>query len=122
MEIISDSFLKFPGQASSRIQVRYLGTEGDCGDHGENGARLTSDEQGKNHRRASLVVIRQPYSALAPAIRSLFEGDEDVRVIEDRRKADRRRQSVRVAIERRTGMEDRRQSFPILDVIIDLDA
>jgi hypothetical protein len=52
----------------------------------------------------------------------LFEGDEDVRVIEDRRKADRRRQSVRVAIERRTGMEDRRQSFPILDVIIDLDA
>jgi hypothetical protein len=124
MEIVPDSFLSCAGSTNSRLQVRYLGKEGDRGDLGENGgaAHLTPDEPEGNHRRASLVVIRKPYSALAPAICSLFEGDEDVRVIVDRRKADRRRQSVPVAIERRIGKGDRRGSFPILDVVIDLDA
>ena len=124
MEIVPDSFLEFAGSRISHIHVSYLGKEGgsvnDAGDAGE--AQPITDERHGNHERASLVVIRQPYSFLASAIRSMFEGDEDVQVIIDRRKADRRRKSVPVVIERRIEKIDRRKSFPILDVVMDLDA
>jgi hypothetical protein len=124
MEIVPDSFLDFASPKSTRIQVRYFGKEGQRVNDGENSreTQLTPDEQGRNHKRASLVVIRQPYSFLASAVRSMFEGDDDVQVIIDRRKEDRRRRSVPVVIDRRAETRDRRGSFPILDVVMDLDA
>ncbi len=124
MEIVPDSFLEFASSRISHLHIRYLGKEGDSGDGaGDAGeAQLTTDERHGNHKKVSLVVIRQPYSFLASAIRSMFEGDEDVEVIVDRRKVDRRRESVPVVVERRIEKRDRRESFPILDVVIDLDA
>jgi len=124
MEIVPDSFLEFASSRISHIHVSYLGKEGASGDNaGDAGeAQPSADERHGNHKRMSLVVIRQPYSFLASAVRSMFEGDEDVQVIIDRRKEDRRRESLPVVIERRIERIDRRNSFPILDVVMDLDA
>jgi hypothetical protein len=68
----------------------------------------------------SIVVIRRPYSYLAPVVHLAFKGAEDVQILVDRRVQDRRRQSTPVPVDRRRRTGDRRRSSPMLDIIIDL--
>ena len=50
---------------------------------------LAPDPRHPHRGRRSIIVIRQRYAFLAPAIRSLFDGDEDVEVLVDRRQRER---------------------------------
>ena len=63
------------------------------------------------------VVVRRRYAFLAAGLRKAFEGQEDVRVIVDRRQGDRRRRSWSVAVERRRG-DRRRNQEELFDVVI----
>lgn len=106
------------------IRIRYL-EKGEGAAHGErNGgkAHLAPDRQHPHRGRTSIIVIRQRYAFLAPAIRSLFEGEEDVEILVDRRQRDRHASAAIVVGDNRFRTADRRRSHPILDVIIDLGA
>jgi hypothetical protein len=61
-------------------------------------------------KRAAMmsIVIRRPYAFLEKELRSIFEGQEDVKVIVDRRHAERRRGQQPVGSERRRA--DRRNT------------
>jgi hypothetical protein len=108
---------------SHSIRVRYL-DNGGGGAHDEGGGKapLTPDGQRLHLGRTSIIVICRPCASLAPAIRSLFEGYEDVQVIVDRRQCERDALATLAVGDGRFRTWDRRRSLPILDVIIDLGA
>lgn len=58
-------------------------------------------------RRAMCIIIRRSYAYLEEVLRRAFEGQEDVRVVVDRRYGERRTRREPGARERRRG--DRRQ-------------
>ena len=124
MDTSLDASLEYVRSTAHSIRVRYLdngrGAESDEGGGGK--APLTPDGQRPHLGRTSIIVIRRPYAFLAPAIRLLFEGDEDVQVIVDRRQCERNALAALAVGEGRFRTWDRRRSLPILDVIIDLGA
>ncbi|MBI4011604.1 MAG: hypothetical protein HY359_04790 [Candidatus Rokubacteria bacterium] len=63
------------------------------------------------------VVIRRPYAYLERELRRTFEGQEDVRVLVDRRSGERRTSPQPVALERRRA-ERRRSKAEVLEVVI----
>ena len=67
----------------------------------------------------SYVIIRREYSYLEPLIRSIFEDAEDVKVMIDRRKDDRREASPPEEGDRRHPA-NRRSSTPMLDILINV--
>ncbi len=68
-------------------------------------------------RGKMLIIIRQPYAYLEAELRAAFEGQEDVRVIVDRRTRDRRTMHQPVEQERRKA-KVRRPKEEILGVVI----
>jgi len=109
---------------SHSIRVRYLDSGGG-GAHDEGGGKAPLIPDGQRPqlgRRTSIIVIRRPYAFLVPVIRSLFEGDEDVQVLVDRRQCERNALATLAVGDGRFRTWDRRRSLPILDVIIDLGA
>lgn len=48
-----------------------------------------------------VIIIRRPFAHLEERFRRVFEGQEDVKVIVDRRHGDRRRSAEPVGLERR---------------------
>ena len=78
--------------------------------------------EGQSGKKKSLIVIRQGYVFLQPTIASMFQGEEDVQVIIDRRFHDRRRETIPVSEDRRSRGADRRTSSPMIEVLINIDA
>jgi hypothetical protein len=105
------------------IHLRYLEKVRDAVDEelGGGNAQPAVRKQPRNETAMSIIVIRRPYSFLAPVVHLAFQGAEDVEIIVDRRVQVRRRQSTPVPVDRRQQTGDRRKSSPMLDVIIDLD-
>jgi hypothetical protein len=62
------------------------------------------------------VVIRRPFAHLEKELSSAFKGQEDVKVILDRRYGERRKRSLAVAEERRKAGR-RRQNEEIVEVV-----
>lgn len=63
------------------------------------------------------IVIRQPYAHLEKELTQTFEGQEDVKVIVDRRYSERRKTQQPVEVEQRHA--DRRQlNEEIVDVVL----
>ena len=56
---------------------------------------------------AMIIVIQKPYARLEKELRNTFKGDDDVKVIVDRRAEERRKGTKEVAADRR--MAERRQ-------------
>ena len=123
MDTSLDASLEYLRSTAHSIRIRYLDNRGG-GAHDEGGGKapLIPDGQRPQPGRTSIIAIRRPYAFLAPAIRSLFEGYEDVQVIVDRRQCERDALAALAVGDGRFRTWDRRRSLPILDVIIDLGA
>jgi len=63
------------------------------------------------------IVIQQPYARLEKELRSAFKGDDDVKVILDRRSEERRKSTKEVATDRRTA-DRRRPKEELVEVAI----
>ena len=63
------------------------------------------------------IIIRQPFDFLEEGFRRAFEGQENIRVIMDRRSTRRRTSQQPVAVERR-GTDQRRPKEEIGEVVI----
>ena len=125
MEILLESFLDNADSAKSPIHLRYLGKEVEPENAWWDTVKANMPSAGENEGGSgkSIIIIRRPYSFLAPVITSMFEEAKDVRVIVDRRFHDRRQTfNSSVQVERRRGTKDRRRSSPMLDVLINVDA
>jgi hypothetical protein len=124
MDTSLDASLEYLRSTAHSIRIRYLDSgKGAAYDEGGGGkVPLTPDGQRPHRGTTSIIVIRQPYAFLAPAIHSMFEGDEDVQVLVDRRQRERHAPATIVVGDSRFRTADRRRSHPILDVIIDLGA
>ncbi len=68
-------------------------------------------------RGTMYVVIRAPYAHLERELRRVFEGQDDVRVLVDRRAGERRTSRRSVELERR-GAERRRSKAEVVEVVI----
>ncbi len=68
-------------------------------------------------RGRMVIIIRQPYAYLESELRAVFEGQEDVQVIVDRRTRERRTMQQPVEQERRRA-KVRRPKEGILEVVI----
>ena len=93
MDILIQSFLGFAERLNSSIHIRYWERKGQPTQRSGNGNGKEDAlpvDKGRNGRKASYVIIRQPYTYLEPVVRSVFEGAEDVRVVTDRRHHERR--------------------------------
>jgi hypothetical protein len=74
---------------------------------------------GRNPARM-LLIVRRPYAHLEDRLRNAFAGREDVAIIVDRRRGERRLNQRPVPEERRR-TERRTQKENILDVVIEGD-
>ena len=63
------------------------------------------------------IIIRQPYAFLEKELRSAFKGQEDVKVIVDRRYGERRTRTQAVESERR-GADRRRPKEELVEVLL----
>ncbi len=124
MDTSLDASLDGLRSTAHSICVRYLdkGRAAESSEGGGGKAPLTPDGQRPYLGRTSIIVLRRPYAYLAPAVRSLFEGDEDVQLIVDRRQCERSSLPALAVGGGPFRTWDRRRSLPILDVVIDLGA
>jgi hypothetical protein len=124
MEILLESFMENHELTKSPLHLRYHGMGVAPMDDWQETVKAhvpTMAENEKRNRR-SIIVIRQPYAFMAPAILSMFEGAKDVRVIVDRRLHNRRQSlDASVPVNRRKETRDRRSSSPMLDIIINIE-
>jgi hypothetical protein len=80
--------------------------------------KILRDTPGVDEARGRMVIIiRQPYAYLESELRAVFEGQEDVQVIVDRRTRERRMMQQPVEQERRRA-KVRRPKEGILEVAI----
>jgi hypothetical protein len=80
--------------------------------------KILRDTPGVDEARGRMVIIiRQPYAYLESELRAVFEGQEDVQVIVDRRTRERRMMQQPVEVERRRA-KVRRPKEGILEVAI----
>jgi len=63
------------------------------------------------------IIIRQPYAHLEKELRAVFKGEEDVRIIVDKRCDERRKKPKAVAKERRKATR-RRPKEELVEVVI----
>lgn len=80
--------------------------------------RILDATPGPNQRRGVMyLIIHRPYVHLEERFRRAFEGQEDVKIIVDRRRGDRRTERRPFAVERRKA--DRRGSKEeVVDVVV----
>lgn len=122
MEILIQSFLGIAERLHSPIHIRYWERKGEPTRYCRNGKEVElAAQKGRNGRKTSHVIIRQPYMFLEPVVRSIFEGAEDVRVISDRRFRERRQAPAPGVVNRRNPARDRRVSAPMLDILININ-
>ena len=80
---------------------------------------LLSVTQGLRHNPGRmLLIVRRPYAHLEDRLHRAFEGREDVQVVLDRRRGERRGRSLTVQPERRRA-ERRARKEDILEVVIE---
>jgi hypothetical protein len=85
--------------------------------------RMLSVTEGLTHNPGRmLLIVRQPYAQLAERLRRAFEGRDDIVVIADRRRGDRRASGRPIQDERRRRTERRSRKEEILEVVIEGDA
>ena len=65
-----------------------------------------------------LLIVRRPYAQLEERLRRAFEGRDDIVVIPDRRRSDRRTSARPIQDERRRA-ERRSRKEEVLDVVIE---
>ena len=122
MEILIQSVLQQAKRLGSAVHIRYSGRKdqpvGNSGNGKEGGQSEKSEEPSK---KTSYVIIHKPYSYLEPVVRSMFDEAEDVKVIVDRRVHERRQGSTPVGIANRRTPHERRQVFPMLDILITVE-
>ncbi len=125
MDILIQSFLGMAEQLNSSIHIRYSAKRerpmGNGGNHRNGKEADRTMTRVANEKKASMVIIRQPYTYLAPYVRSLFDEAEDIQIMVDRRLHERRELEVPGPPDRRRAASDRRFSAPILDIFINVD-
>ncbi len=83
--------------------------------------RMLSVTEGLRHNPGRmLLIVRQPYAHLEDRLRRAFEGRDDIVVIRDRRRRDRRTSAGPVQDERRRA-ERRSRKEEMLEVVIEGD-
>jgi len=83
--------------------------------------RMLSVTEGLRHNPGRmLLIVRQPYVHLEDRLRRAFEGRDDIVVIRDRRRRDRRTSAWPVQDERRRA-ERRSRKEEMLEVVIEGD-
>ena len=83
--------------------------------------RILSVTEGLRHNPGRmLLIVRQPYVHLEDRLRRAFEGRDDIVVIRDRRRRDRRTSAGPVQDERRRA-ERRSRKEEMLEVVIEGD-
>lgn len=124
MDIFIQPLLQNAKRFGSSLHIRYSERKGqpvensETGGNGkEAGRRGKSGENGKT----SYVIVHKPYDYLEPVVRSMFEEAQDVKVIVDRRYHERRRVSASSRVSNRRKQRDRRQTAPMLDILINVD-
>ena len=75
-------------------------------------AQLSEEEAG-----IMTIVVQRPYAHLEKELRRAFKGQEDVKVILDRRHGERRKRPQAVAAERRKA-DQRRPTEEIVEVVV----
>jgi hypothetical protein len=124
MDILIQSVIHNAKQSGPSIHIRYatkkelaVGVSGN-GQHCE-GNELSA--QSPETRMISYVIIHRDHIYLEPIVRSMFEGAEDVKIILDRRLSERRQESVPFEVTNRRTQHERRQTMPMLDILITAD-
>ena len=83
--------------------------------------RMLSVTEGLRHNPGRLLlIVRRPYAQLEDRLRRAFEGRDDIVVIADRRRGERRASARPVQDERRRA-ERRSRKEEILEVVIEGD-
>jgi len=83
--------------------------------------RILSVTEGLRHNPGRmLLIVRRPYGHLEERLRRVFEGRDDIVVIPDRRRSDRRASARPVQDERRRA-ERRSRKEEMLEVVIEGD-
>jgi hypothetical protein len=123
MDTLVQSFLEKARGLNAAIHIRYW----------ENKERpvASSDSaedipgirrQGGTDRMGSYVIIHKSYRHLEPVVREIFQGAEDVRVVVDRRWHERRQFGGGENRGNRRRLPDRRESAPMLDILINVES
>ena len=124
MEILIHSVLQNAKRFGSSVHIRYSERKEEPVDksgNGKNGGDVELPGKSEEITTTSYVIIHQPYTYLEPVVRSMFAEAEDVKVIVDRRFHERRRASARSRISNRRKQRDRRQTAPMLDILINVE-
>lgn len=124
MEILIQSVLQSAKRIGSSLHIRYSERKGQPVEHPEssgNGEEVELGRKSEEGRKPSYVIIHKPFVYLESVIRSMFEEAEDVKVIVDRRFHERRSGPASFRISNRRQQQDRRQTAPMLDILINVD-
>jgi len=124
MNIFSQPLLQNAKRFGPSLHIRYSERKGqwvDKSGRGGDGKEVDLPAKSGETGKTSYVIIHKPYTYLEPVVRSMFEEAEDVKVIVDRRFHERRRASASSRISNRRKQRDRRQTAPMLDILINVD-
>ncbi len=124
MDILIEPLLKNAKRFGSSLHIRYSERKGEPVEksgNGGNGKEAELPRRSGEIGKSSYVIIHKPYDYLEPVVRSMFEEAEDVKVLVDRRFRERRGVSASSRVSNRRKQRDRRQTAPMLDILINVD-
>lgn len=124
MDILIQPILQNAKRFGPSLHIRYSERKGQpVESSGRGGIGKEVELSGKPGEigKTSYVIIHKPYDYLEPVVRSMFEEAEDVKIIVDRRLHERRRVSAESRISNRRKQRDRRQTAPMLDILINAE-
>jgi hypothetical protein len=124
MDIFIQPLMQNAKRFGSSLHIRYSERKGETVDNsvrGGNGKEAELRGKASEIGKTSYVIIHKPYDYLEPVVRSMFGEAQDVKVLVDRRYHERRRVSAGSRMSNRRKQRDRRQTAPMLDILINVD-
>jgi len=122
MDILIHSLLDTARTLNTSLHIRYYAHAHSLGKRPASQSQsIESSASEGTTVMTSYVIIRREFSYLEPLIRSLFEEAEDVKVLIDRRVEDRQEDTPPEEGDRRRP-GNRRDSKPMLDILISVDS
>jgi hypothetical protein len=124
MDILIQPLLQNAKRFGSSLHIRYSERKEQPVENsrgGGNGKEVDPPGKSGEIGKTSYVIIHKPYDYLEPVVRSMFAESEDVKVLVDRRFHERRQVSASSRVSNRRKRRDRRQTAPMLDILINVD-